>query len=253
MHTLGVMNKLGALLDILKPQHNPDASASLMMGLVSVRLGRFREQLAEHLMDLQNSERSLKALLFLAALYHDCAKPQTRQADENGRIRFLNHEEVGSRLAHQRGVALHLSNDEATRLQMIVRHHLRPLHLAQTGEEPTRRAVYRFFRDTGAVGVDICMLALADVLATYETNLTQDIWIRHLDVARSLLEAWWEYPQVSVSPQAILNGRDIMDELGLKPGPEIGRLLGLLQEAQATGQVATREAALAYLREQRIN
>jgi hypothetical protein len=42
-----------------------------------------------------------------------------------------------------------------------------------------------------------------------------------------------------------------MQTLGLGPGPEVGRLLALLREAQAVGAVSTREAAVAYLRQQR--
>ena len=46
----------------------------------------------------------------------------------------------------------------------------------------------------------------------------------------------------------LLDGREAMEALGVGPGPELGRLLGLLREAQALGVIGTREAAIAYLR-----
>ena len=190
----------------------------------------------------------MRCLLLLAALYHDVSKPATRQVDQDGRIRFLEHEQLGAQLAHRRGSLLHLSNAETERLTTIVRQHMRPLLLAQTGEAPTRRAIYRFFRATGPAGVDICLLSLADSLATYGVGLPQEIWSRHLDVIRSLLEAWWEQPEEKVTPPALLDGHDLIRAFNLSPGPEIGRLLELIREAQASGEITERAEALDYAR-----
>jgi hypothetical protein len=52
----------------------------------------------------------------------------------------------------------------------------------------------------------------------------------------------------AIAAPPLIDGREAMEALGLGPGPELGRLLGLLREAQALGAVATREAAIAYLR-----
>jgi hypothetical protein len=109
---------------------------------------------------------------------------------------------------------------------------------------PTRRAIYRFFRDTGAAGVDICILSLADMLATYGTTLRQEDWVHHLDVIRSLLEAWWEHPQEQIAPPPLIDGNALMKALQLTPGPKIGQLLEAIREAQATGTVNTKEQAL---------
>jgi putative nucleotidyltransferase with HDIG domain len=217
--------------------------------VVSLRLGRYREQLDAHLKSSPNPLRSLRGLLFMAALYHDAAKPQTQQVDEEGRLRFFDHPVVGADLVEARAQALRLSNDEIERLKRIVRHHMRPIYLANTGETPSPRAIYRFFRDTGEAGVDICLLSLADVLATYGSSLPVDVWERHLDVVRLLLEAWWEYPSERITPPELLNGHDLIKELGLTPGEKIGELLEFIREAQVAGQVTDRERALALARQ----
>ena len=90
------------------------------------------------------------------------------------------------------------------------------------------------------------MLALADVLATYGHTLTQEIWIRQLDVIRTLFEALWERPEQSVFPPVLLNGRDLMEAFGLHAGPLIGELLEAVREAQAVGQVSNRDEALSF-------
>ena len=154
-----------------------------------------------------------------------------------------------SRWPQRRGEALHLSNDEIERLKKIIRHHMRPLLLAQTGQLPTRRAVYRFYHAAGEAGVDVCLLSLADSLATYGPELPQDLWGHQIDVVRTLLEAWWERPAESISPPALIDGYDLMQALNLEPGPEVGRLLELVREAQASGEVHDRESALALARE----
>jgi putative nucleotidyltransferase with HDIG domain len=248
-HTLAVVKQLEAVLKSLHHEYQQEASANVSLGLVSVQLGRFREQIKEHFDTALNPERSLRALLFLASLYHDIGKPLTRQVDKKGRVRFLNHDQEGALIAAQRGQSLHLSNLEVNRLATIVRNHLRPILLAQSDQLPSRKAIYRFFRDSGPAGVDICLLALADVLGTHGASLSSDVWTRQVEVVRVLLEAWWEHNEEIISPAPILNGRDVMESGGLEPGPEVGRLLETLREAQATGQVHTRQEAIDFIRE----
>ena len=246
-HSLEAVQKLGSVLDVLGPRHDPEAAANWALGFVSVRLGRYRELIFAHLQNRLNPERSMRALLLFAALYHDIGKPGTRQVDEEGRIRFFGHELTGKKIIDQRAHHLRLSKDEIDRLKTIVHHHLRPFLLAQTGEPPSRRAIYRFYRDTGPAGVDICLLTLADVLATYGPALPKEAWINHIEVVRVLLDAWWERPEESVAPKALLNGHDLIEVLNLEPGPQIGQLLEAVREAQAMGSVHTREEAFLFV------
>ncbi len=246
-HTLDTMAKLEMVLNILEREYDPDRSANLMLGLAVLRLGRFRQKVSDHLETHFTPDRSLRPLLFLAALYHDSAKPGTRQEDDRGRIRFLQHDQRGAELAHQRGTNLRLSSDEITRLEMIVRGHMRPLLLAQAADQPTPRAIYRYFRDLGPSGIDICLLSLADTLATYGTSLPQETWTRLLDVVGSLWEAYWEKPEEKISPAPLIDGHEVMSRFDLQPGPKIGELLEALREAQAIGQVTSLEEALIFI------
>jgi tRNA nucleotidyltransferase/poly(A) polymerase len=247
-HSLDTLRKLDTLLAALAPEFDPENASNLILGMSVLKLGRFRQQIDKHLKIHLTPDRSFRSLLFFAALYHDVGKIKNRQIDEAGRIRFFGHHKTGSEITSTRARSLHLSNAEEAHLVTVVRDHMRPKLLAQLDEQPSRKAVYRFFRDTGSAGVSICLLSLADVLATYGTTLPQDIWEKHVNVVRTLLEAWWEYPLESISPPPLINGRDLIAKFDLEQSPLIGQLLESVRENQATGKIRTREEAINYVR-----
>jgi tRNA nucleotidyltransferase/poly(A) polymerase len=252
MHTLAVMNHLEEILAALAPRYDPESTGDLFTGLLVLRLGRYRDQFAAHFAKGLNTDRSARALLFFAALYHDVAKPDCKTIGDDGRIRFWEHDEKGTEMAAERANALHLSNDETQHLKLIIRHHMRVhFHSRRMEAEqktPSRKAIYRFFRDSGEASIDLILLALADTRATRGHTLTQESWAAVLDICRIFLENYWEKPEETVSPPRLLDGNEVMAELKLKPGPRVGEILEAIREAQATGKVGTREEALAFAR-----
>jgi tRNA nucleotidyltransferase/poly(A) polymerase len=252
-HTLRVLGYLEDILSAMEPGYDADNTHDLFTGLLTLRIGRFREQFAAHFRDLLNTDRSVRAVLFFAALYHDVEKPAAKTV-ESGRIRFFDHDIQGAETASRRAAAFNLSNHEVERIDKIVRHHMRfhffTSRLEGEGQEPSRKAIYRFFRDAGGAGVDLVLLGLADLRGTRGPTLTQDSWAAALDVARLLLENYWERPTETVAPPRLLDGNDLMRELGLKPGPVVGKLLEAIREGQATGKIDSRDRALDFARQQ---
>ncbi len=252
-HTLRTVSHLEAVLAALSPDYNTETASDLLNGLMVLRIGRYRQQIGDLLAAPLTGDRSLRSLLFLAALYHDVAKPQTKKADEEGQLRFWGHDQQGAEIAASRARAFAMSNDETTRLETVIRNHMRILfhtnRLVREGKPPSRRAVYRFFRDTGPAGVDVCLLALADMRATYEQTMPQETWAAALDVVRLMLENWFEKPAESISPPLLINGDELMQALDLQPGKIIGEMLEAIREAQALGEVSTRGQALDLARQ----
>jgi hypothetical protein len=230
---------------------NPDSgySSNLTMGVAAMRLGRYREKIGEHLEKRDSADVSRRSLLFLAALYHDSGKPATRRVDAEGRVRFIEHEARSSEIAADRMHNLHMSSQEMEIVKMVCTHHMRPLLLSQAAESPSKRAIYRFFRDTKECGVDICMLSLADHLATYDYQLQQKEWNHLLDTVRSLLDGWWEPENQVVGLPTLINGNEIMRLFNLKAGVQIGEILEAVREAQAAGEITTHEEAVVFVRE----
>lgn len=252
-HTLRVLHHLEGILAVLEESRRGGASyhTDVLDGLLAQYLGRYAEQIHTHFVQGLNAERSMRSLLFFAALYHDIAKPQTK-ALVDGHIRFLGHEGKGAVVAVKRGIALRLSNDELDRLKLVVLHHMR-IHglttLKVEGKDPTRKAIYRFFRDTGEAGVDLVLLVLADTRATSEHTLEPEYWVSCLEVCASLLEAWFERAPEMVVPPQLVNGNDLMAKLNIPAGRMLGELLEAVREEQAAGQITTREEALDFVRE----
>ncbi len=249
-HTLSVILSLEELLAILSSGYDSEKTSDLFTGLVALRLGRYREQLAAHLLKPLNADRSLRALLFFAALYHDISKPPTKSVDATGRIHFYEHDVKGAMVVAERARGFNLSNDEIKYLENVIANHMR-FHFFTSrmeGEKkgPSRKAIYRFFRDTGEAGVDLVLLGLADLKGTHGPTLTPETWSAALDVGRILLENYWEKPEETVAPIRLVDGHSLMNEYNIEEGPLIGKLLEAIREAQATGKVTTHDEAISF-------
>jgi tRNA nucleotidyltransferase/poly(A) polymerase len=269
-HTLATVAWLEELLAVLGPVHDAERAADLTLALATLKLGRYRQALNEHLDQRLDGDRPARWTLGMAALLHDIGKPATQSTDAAGAIHFYTHEDGGADLAAQRLTELRFSNEEIKRAATIIAHHMRPMHMAYTQPvAPTpvasstsssstadaapaavsRRAVYRFFRDAGAAGVDIVLVSLADFLAHYGGNPPPaNLWERRLSISAQLLSAYFENHAEVVAPPPLIAGRDLVKTLGLKPGPQFGELLEAAREAQAAGEVKDKAAALEYVK-----
>ncbi len=187
------------------------------------------------------------SILKLAALLHDVAKPQTRTVDESGRTRFLGHPVDGAVVAASILERLRFTTKEIKLVELLVKYHLRPGQMSGY-ELPTRRAIYRYFRDTGEAGIDVLFLSLADHLATRGPYLELSQWQEHTKLVDYVLEQ--HFKEVSaLAPPKLTDGHDLINIFSMNPGPKIGIFLEAVREAQASGEVTTKEEALAYIRD----
>jgi len=208
------------------------------------------EVLAQHFA-LEVSRGSTRgSLLKLAALLHDIAKPQAKAIEADGRMRFLGHAKEGAAMAVNILERLRFSGKEVKLVENMVLYHLRPLQMSHAGL-PTRRAIYRYFRDTGEAGIDILFLSLADHLAARGPYLDLNQWQKHAQLAEHVLSQRFQEESV-VTPPKLIDGHDLINIFGLSPGPKIGELLEAVREAQAAGELTNREEALAYIRKQLV-
>lgn len=185
-----------------------------------------------------------RTVLKLAGLLHDIAKPQTKGPDKAGRIRFLGHSELGAEMVTERLTRMRFSARTVSMVSRMVLHHLRPSQLRHGEEMPSPRAVHRYYRELDDVAIDTIYLAMADYLAAKGPEVVAEHWAGHARMLTGLLEAGREQAPAA-GPQRLLNGHDLMQSLGLSPGPAIGRLLQQIDEARAAGEISTREEALA--------
>lgn len=185
------------------------------------------------------------ALYKLGALLHDIAKPATKQPKPDGGVSFHDHQTIGGEVALEVARRLGFNAAEAAYVRSIVREHMRPGQLAVL-EELTLRAVNRFFQATGDAGPDVLVFLLADHMATRGPHIDVVAWVWQARWIDDLLDTIWG-EQGTVTPP-LLNGEDLMRELGIGPGPLVGRLLAAVGEAQADERISTRPEALELAR-----
>jgi tRNA nucleotidyltransferase/poly(A) polymerase len=178
-----------------------------------------------------------------AVLLHDIGKPAARVVDDEGRVIFWHHDEVGRRMCAEIAARLRLSNRFATYLGTLVRQHLRLGFLVR--EQPlTRRALARYRRDVSPWVFESVVVSLCDRLATRGERTSAQSLAKHYRLARTV------WSEVSKAPPAqMLSGDEVMELLDLQPGPAVGEALRLLEEEVEAGEVATPDEARAFLRE----
>ncbi len=212
------------------------------------RLAPHRGALRAYLETPLSAERPRWLWLRFGAIAHDWGKAAAFQEDEEGGITFYRHEHESERLAGEWMARYHCARHETAFVQRICVGHMRPMSLFIARTHPSRRALFRFYRDLGDAAPAVILLFLADFLGARG----EDVDAGELDEALDHAAAWLEpfLMEDDPVPAPLLSGSEIIDLFGLKPGPEIGRLIEALQEAQAAGEVRTRDDAVAFLRAQ---
>jgi tRNA nucleotidyltransferase/poly(A) polymerase len=138
-----------------------------------------------------------------------------------------------------------LAKREAELLHVAIHHHQDVRALVESSNL-TRRAIYRFFAQTGEPGIDAALLSLAHTLATGDLDHRLANWTHQTRQVGQVLNAWFTQHNTQIAPPPLLSGQDVMRVLGWPPGPQIGALLDQLHEEQAAGEILTRQQALAF-------
>ena len=172
----------------------------------------------------------------LAALLHDVGKPKTRAIGPEG-VSFHHHEVVGARMARDRMRALHYSNDDTEAVSELVRLHLR-FHTYQMGW--TDSAVRRFVRDAGDLLPQLIELTRCDCTTRNERKARQ-LEARMDELEARIAELASQEELAALRPD--LDGRQIMEHLGIGPGREVGQALDFLLELRLEeGPLGSEEA-----------
>jgi putative nucleotidyltransferase with HDIG domain len=181
--------------------------------------------------------------LRLAALFHDIAKPKTKRFNNKTGWTFHGHEVVGERMSASILHRLKYPNETIDYVCKIVRLHLRPMALVS--EEVTDSAIRRLLFLSGEEFDDLMVLCRADItsknpqkvkryLNNYEIVLKKAIEVEEKDKLRAF--------------KSPVDGNEIMTLFNLNPGPQIGKIKKIIEEAILSGEIPNEhDAAFAYL------
>jgi poly(A) polymerase len=254
---------LGAVLPELAELHDVEQSDYHHLDVYDHTLEVLAQQIAvesrlQELFGPRNAERLQRVLseplsdeltrgqaLRFGALVHDIGKPATRDVLDSGRVTFMGHDALGERMVRDLCRRLRTSERFSHFLEGLTRHHLVLGFLVH--ERPLDRArVYRYLRRTSPVEVEVTLLSCADRLAT-QGRRADEATGAHLQLAAELMEAALDWREQG-PPKVPVRGDELATELGIEPGPKLGRLLRELEEAAYVGDAVTREQAIALAR-----
>ena len=252
------INKLAPRMEIISAERIHDELVKLIMG-IAPRLGltllvetglaeyvlpeipKLKLEVDEHHHHKDVYEHTLKVLeqaialedrlggpslvIRLAALLHDIGKPKTRELIPGGGVSFHHHEVVGSKMAKERLKALRFSNEIVSDVSKLVFLHLR-FHGYGNGEW-TDSAVRRYVRDAGDLLTHLHVLTRADC-TTRNSKKAANLAATYdaLEARITALKAQEELD--AIRPD--LDGKAIMDILGIKPSPLVGKAYDYLLE-----------------------
>jgi poly(A) polymerase len=169
--------------------------------------------------------------LALSVLLHDVGKKPTAKVDENGRIRFNEHESVGATMAENIMTGLRYDNKTIHHVKEMVRHHMQFKDVPHMKTSTLKKMMQRetFLKELELHRID-CESSHGD--------------LGHWEFLKQQLETMT--PE-QINPPALISGHDLI-AMGVTPGKQMGRTLDAVKMAQLNGDVQTRHEALALAR-----
>jgi putative nucleotidyltransferase with HDIG domain len=196
--------------------------------------------IGEHsFLTLQNTP-SDDPLVKLAALLHDIGKPNTEKIEETGNVTFYNHDVVGGRLVLNIARRLALSKKQTDKLYRLVR-----WHLFSVNENQTDAAIRRFIKNVGIENIgDMLALRIGDRLGGGTQKAVSWRMEKFQERIKQVLQKPFSINDLKV------NGKDVMDILGIEPGPKVGEVLNILfQEVLEDASKNNREYLLERIKQ----
>jgi putative nucleotidyltransferase with HDIG domain len=215
------------ILDIVLPE------IANLKGVDQVGQHRHKDVFYHTLKVLDNlASTSDKLKLRITALYHDVAKPATKAYDPQNGWTFHGHEEIGARMFRKIGRQLRVSNETITYVMKLIRLHLRPIHLSEEGV--TDSAIRRLIFNAGDDIDDLLTLCRADITSGNPQRVKK--YLGNFDYVTQRVAEVEEKDRLRHF-QPPVRGDEIMQVLGLTPGPKVGKIKNAIEEAILNGDI----------------
>lgn len=204
------------------------------------------DEVKEHLSRIDFGGFSRLAHLKLAAFMHDIGKFSTWTIEE-GKHRFIKHDDVGSKMSVKILKDLHFSNKQIDYISSMIKYHIYPSHV-MTSPQITEKIMMRYVRKMDTNSIDAIILAQADRLSARGPEITDQIVERNITSLNMLLRFYLEARETLKPLPKLLSGNDVMQILNIKPSKRLGEIMDALREAQISGDVITKEHAIEFVK-----
>ncbi len=186
-----------------------------------------------------------------AALLHDMGKPATRdvQAGNNGRVTFYRHDEKGVQIFREFAERSRWSKADIERTGGFIAMHMHPFHLCNVSREGkiTRRAALNLCRRAGSDLPGLFLLAMADSMASRGEKKPERMEEELAELFDFVQKMYDDHIQPVLFGPRLLDGKDLIKEFALVPGPLFTTLFDELEVARVEGKVTDRQTALAFV------
>jgi poly(A) polymerase len=183
-----------------------------------------------------------------AALFHDVGKPFTYGINEKkgGRITFYNHDLRGADILREIADRLRWPKGDTSLIARLIAGHMRPFFLANNQRQGklTFKACLRLVRKIEDHLPGLFLLAMSDALAGKGEASPEDIEQEVAGLFAHLLEVEETHVTPVRTAPPLITGKDLIEKLGLTPGPLFRKILDQVEEAHMAHQVSTCEEAL---------
>ena len=180
--------------------------------------------------------------LKLAGFLHDIGKYSTWTIEESGRHRFIKHDDVGSKMVVPLLRDLKFSKKQIEYVSCMIKNHIYPSNVI-VAPILNEKVMMRYVRKMGENVVDNIILAKADRLSARGVDITEEVINSNINGLNKLLEFYLSKKDSLTPLPKLLDGREIMTLLNIKPSPKLGEIISALNEAQLNGDVTTPEDA----------
>ncbi len=200
----------------------------------------------EHLDRIDFGGFSRLAHLKLAAFMHDIGKFSTWTIEE-GKHRFIKHDDVGAKMSIKILKKLHFSNKQIDYISSMIKYHIYPSHVMNS-PQITEKIMMRYVRKMDKNAIDAIILAQADRLSARGPEITDEIVERNITSLNMLLKFYLEARETLKPLPKLLDGNEVMKILNIKPSKRLGEIMDALHEAQISGDVLTKDHAIEFVK-----
>lgn len=218
------------------------------LGFVIKKLsGNDNKKIYEHLNRIDFGGYPRINFLKIAGFLHDIGKFSTWTIEESGRHRFIKHDLIGAKMVVPLLKILKFSNKQIDYISEMVKQHIYPSNVI-AAENLDNKIMMRYVRKMSDNVIDNIILAIADRLSAQGPDITAKMTENNVNGLINLLEFYLGIRDSLKPIPKLLDGKEIMQILGIKPSPQLGLIISELREAQLNQEINNKDDAVSFVK-----
>ena len=184
-------------------------------------------------------------LLKIGSMLHDIGKPKTKSICKNtGRITFYKHQKIGGLMVNDIARGLRMPKKEQNFLNTLITEHMQVFALSDPDVKTTTKM--RWFRKIGDNVIPVIIQGMADIMSTLGLESSEECRKSFFKWALETINSYFKTIKPKLHEQNLITGKELIS-LGMIPGPDMGKILTQIREAQDSGIINNHQEAIKFL------